>query len=65
MNQSTMNNPPDDAVPLPQLSDEAAVEILDFLGALFQRFETHYANQIYRYYQANMKSHTGSHDEPF
>ncbi len=65
MNQSSMQNPSDHAIPLPQLSDEAAVEILDFLGALYQRFETHYANQIYRYYQANMQSHTSAHDEPF
>jgi hypothetical protein len=42
---------PDHGIPLPLLSDEAAVEILYFLEATFQIFETHYANQIARFYE--------------
>lgn len=34
------------------LSDEAAVEILNFLEVTFQIFETRYAHQIYRYYDS-------------
>ena len=64
-----MNNLPDHGIPLPPLSDEAAVEILDFLRAMFQIVETRYANQIYRYYQANniVRSHpsTTADGEPF
>jgi hypothetical protein len=36
---------------LPHLSDESAVEILDFLHELVLRFEARYAGQIHRYYQ--------------
>ncbi|NMM37051.1 MAG: hypothetical protein HHJ09_05985 [Glaciimonas sp.] len=64
-----MNSPPDHGIPLPPLSDEAAVEILDFLGVMFQIFETRYANQIYRYYQTSniVRPHpsTTTDDEPF
>lgn len=64
-----MNGLPDHGISLPPLSDEAAVEILDFLGAMFQIFETRYANQICRYYQANniVRSHpsTTTDGEPF
>jgi hypothetical protein len=37
-------------IPLPPLSDEAAVEILDFLQAFTLNFENRYAGQIRRYY---------------
>lgn len=43
---------PDHGVPLPSLSDEAVVEILHFLEAMFQTFETRYAHQIDRYYDS-------------
>ena len=43
---------PDHGVPLPLLSDEAAVEILHFLELMFQTFETRYAHQIGRYYDS-------------
>ena len=45
-------NQPDHGIPLPMLSDEAAVEILNFLEVTYQIFETHYAQQIYRYYDS-------------
>jgi hypothetical protein len=38
-------------LPMPPLSDEAAVEILDFLHAIVLRFETHYGGEIHRYYE--------------
>ena len=38
------------APPLPALTDEAAVKILDFLHELLVRFESRYAGQIHRYY---------------
>ena len=40
-------------IDLPELSDEAASEILDFLYQLTQAFETRYAAQLLRY------QHTG------
>jgi len=64
-----MNKLPDHGIPLPPLSDDAAFEILEFLGALFQIVETRYANQIYRYYQTNNiirpSPSTTNQDEPF
>ncbi len=36
---------------LPELSDEMASVILDFLYALITAFENHYANQLRRYHQ--------------
>ena len=60
---------PDHGIQLPPLSDAAAAEILDFLGALFQIVETRYASQIHRHYQANniVRSPPGTRtdDEPF
>ena len=43
---------PDHGIPLPMLSDEAAVEILNFLEVTFQIIETRYAHQIHRYYDS-------------
>ncbi len=36
---------------LPELSDEMASVILDFLHELTTAFENHYANQLRRYHQ--------------
>ena len=38
------------SITLHALSDEAAVEILDFLQRFTTDFENHYASQIHRYY---------------
>jgi hypothetical protein len=38
-------------IPLPQLSDEAVVEILDFLQVFTTDFENRYSGQIHRYYE--------------
>jgi hypothetical protein len=35
----------------PELSDEAASEMLDFLYELTNAFENHYRNQLQRYHQ--------------
>ena len=40
------------SIPLPALSDEAAVEILNFLEVTYQIFETRYAGQIHRFYDS-------------
>jgi len=37
-------------IPLRPLSDEAAVEILDFLQVFMTDFENRYGDQIHRYY---------------
>jgi hypothetical protein len=64
-----MNNLPEHGIPLPPLSDDAAFEILEFLTAIFQIFETRYADQIYRYYHTNniirSPPSTTNQDEPF
>ena len=39
------------APPLPPLTDEAAVQILDFLHEVLDRFESRYGDQIRRYYE--------------
>lgn len=36
---------------LPALSDEATVEILDFLHGVLTSFESRYSAQIHRYYE--------------
>ena len=55
---------PDHGIPLPMLSDEAAVEILNFLEATFQIFETRCAHQIYRYY-ASISQHNIEQCTPY
>ena len=44
------SDPCDQCVPLRPLSDEAAVEILDFLQVFTTDFESRYGDQIRRYY---------------
>lgn len=64
-----MKKLPEHHKPLPYLSDEAAVEILDYIETMYQIFETRYASQINRYYRNTgvLKSQPpGSRDdEPF
>ena len=36
---------------LPPLADEAVVEIHDFLSEVLHLFETHYGDQIHRFYE--------------
>ncbi|MDO9011483.1 MAG: hypothetical protein Q7U78_06690 [Gallionella sp.] len=44
-------------IPLPRLSDKAAVEILDFLQVFTNDFENRYSNQIRRYYDERSRHH--------
>ncbi len=46
-----MNSPSPLFAELPELSDEMASAILDFLHELSTAFENHYANQLRRYHQ--------------
>lgn len=39
------------AIPMPRLSDEAVVEIHDFIGHFLDLFEARYGDQIHRYYE--------------
>jgi hypothetical protein len=52
--------PCNDQAPMPPLSDEAAVTVLEFLHHFTECFESQYYGEIHRYYeersQANMKT---------
>jgi hypothetical protein len=39
------------AIPMPRLSDDAVVQIHDFLGHFLDLFEARYGDQIHRYYE--------------
>lgn len=49
------SDPCDQCLPLRPLSDEAVVEILDFLQVLMTDFEIRYSNQIRRYYDQHSR----------
>ena len=58
--------------PLPQLSDTAVVEILDFLQVVANNFENQYSNQIRRYYDERSRHNSvqinpprTENDQPF
>ena len=38
-------------IPMPQLSDDAVVQIHDFIGHFLDLFEARYGDQIHRYYE--------------
>jgi len=60
-----MNKPgPSLCLPKPQLSDEAAVELLDFLYELTTAFENAYYDQLHRYYAFDHSEHHQSPTEP-
>ena len=59
---------------LPPLSDEAAVEIREFLYDFIERFESHYGAKIHRFYhdrsaqniaQHHPSAHAPDDDPPF
>jgi hypothetical protein len=39
------------AIPMPRLSDDAVVQIHDFIGHFLDLFEAHYGDQIHRYHE--------------
>ncbi len=63
--------PCNDQAPMPPLSDEAAVTVLEFLRHFTECFESQYYGEIHRYYeerlQANMKTADppSANDPPF
>lgn len=65
-------NPCYQCIPLRPLSDESAVEILDFLQVFMVDFENRYYNQIRRYYDSRSQHNivqytpsTNTDDPPF
>ncbi len=38
-------------IPMPRLSDDAVIQIHDFLHHVLDQFETRYGDQIHRFYQ--------------
>jgi hypothetical protein len=40
-----------DAIPMPRLSDDAVVQIHDFIAHFLDLFEARYGDQIHRYYE--------------
>ncbi len=57
-----MNEPePSLSLAKPELSDEAAVELLDFLYELTTAFENAYYDQLHRYYAS---FHLSEHQQP-
>jgi hypothetical protein len=50
-----MANEPNDhagaAIPMPRLSDDAVIQIHDFIGHFLDLFEARYGDQIHRYYE--------------
>ena len=50
MTTTASPSPPHDGVPLPRLSDEAAVEIFLFVEQLFLLVESRYGDQIRRHF---------------
>ena len=40
-----------DVIPMPRLSDDAVMQIHDFIGHFLDVFEARYGDQIHRYYE--------------
>lgn len=49
---------------MPPLSDEAAVEIHDFLQVILLRFEACYGGEIYRYYEQRSRHNIREPERP-
>ena len=49
----------------PELTDEAAAQMLDFLHELATAFENHYADQIRRFYHGYEPQHPDLFDHNF
>ncbi len=60
-----MNEPYPPVVPVPDgLSDEAAAAVLEFLYALANVIESHYAGQLHRYYADRDNEQLPLSDDP-
>jgi len=55
------SHPCHDCIPMRQLSDEAAVEILNFLQVFTLDFEMRYGDQIRRYYDERAQHNIVAH----
>ena len=53
------------AIPLPRLSDVAAVQIHDFIAHVLDLFESRYGDQIHRYYEQRSQHNMTQPDLPF
>ena len=50
------------AIPMPQLSDDAVVQIHDFIGHFLDLFEARYGDQIHRYYEDRLAHNIVSYE---
>ncbi len=50
-------------IPMPRLSDDAVVQIHDFIEHFLDLFEARYGDQIHRYYQ-DLSAHNSVASEP-
>ena len=57
--------PCNDQAPMPPLSDEAAVMVLEFLHHFTECFESQYYGEIHRYYEQRSQINTRIADPPF
>ena len=57
------SRPANITINLPPLADEAVVEIHDFLYDILHLFETHYGQQIHRFYE-DRSHHNLVHPDP-
>jgi len=48
--QTDHNHPATADIPLPRLSDDAVVQVHDFINHFLDLFEARYGDQIHRYY---------------
>ena len=56
--------PCNDQSPLPPLSDEAAVTVLEFLQRFTECFESQYYGEIHRYYEERSQTNRKTDDPP-
>ena len=56
--------PCNDQTPMPPLSDEAAVMVLEFLHHFTECFESQYYGEIHRYYEEQSQAYRKTADPP-
>lgn len=56
--------PGNDQPPMPPLSDEAAVTVLEFLQRFTEYFESQYYGEIHRYYEKRSRANMKTADPP-
>lgn len=71
MTMPTYHNSPEGFTP-PRLSDDAVIQIHDFIHHILDHFEARYGDQIHRFYQdlgsdalAEPQTHHDTRDPPF